>query len=138
MRNGFVASLVALLTGTSLAVAQPAPPVTPEVVPLDVIYETVIEGGPGRFWGSAEYLLFAIKDSQVPVLVSTGPASSAAILDRPGTFPLFGGSDVYNGFRSGGRFVLGYWFDDSQTFGVDASYLFLGSRAVDFGTSGNG
>jgi hypothetical protein len=73
------------------------------------------------------------------VLVSASPASSAAILGRPGTIPLFGGpDDVDNGTRSGGRFTLGYWLNEAQTVGIDGGYLFLGSRAVTFADSGTG
>src|SRR5262249_46381240 len=53
---------------------------------------------------------------------------------------LFGGSGVDNEERSGGRFTAGYWLNRSQTVGVEGSYLFLGSRSVNFaaGTPGAG
>jgi hypothetical protein len=84
-----------------------------------------------RLWGQAEYLLWWIKDSNLPPLVTAGnPASRGAL--GPGTTVLFGGGDVDNEERSGGRFWVGYWFDDDQTWGVEGSYLFLGSRTVPF------
>src|SRR5438093_2308372 len=106
MRNEFLGSLVALLTGTSLVLAQPGVSAPPEGIPptgdssAEGFYSREPCGPAGRIWGSAEYLLWAIKDSPVPVLVTSSPASSAAILGRPGTVPLFGGSDVDNEARS--------------------------------------
>jgi hypothetical protein len=51
---------------------------------------------------------------------------------------LFGGRDVDNEERSGGRFTAGFWLDDCHTVGVEGSYFFLGSRAVQFGAAGTG
>src|SRR5262245_54082974 len=144
MRNGFLGSLLALLTGTSLVLAQPAVPVPPEGVPpgggspAENFFAPEPSGPPVRIWGSAEYLLWVIKDSPLPVLVSSAPAPTTATLGRQGAIPLFGGSDVDNEARSGGRFLLGYWLNESQTIGIDGGYFFLGSRAIGFAASGTG
>lgn len=148
MRNGFLGSLVALLTGTSLALAQPTPssppaPSAPAAPPssastVEVIPDVQPCGPPGRVWVNADYLLWTIKGSPLPVLVTSGPESSSAILDREGTVPLIGGSDANGDARSGGRFTLGAWLNEMQTVGIDAGYLFLGSRAADFAASGTG
>jgi hypothetical protein len=53
----------------------------------------------------------------------------------PGTKVLFGGNDIDNEGRSGGRFTLGYWLDEEQTVGIEGSYFFLAGRSVDFSTS---
>jgi hypothetical protein len=85
-----------------------------------------------RFYVRGEYLLWTIRDSRFPVLATTGPASSDAILGRPGVVPLFGGGSVDNEARSGARFTAGYWFDACQKCGIEGSFFFLGDRAVRF------
>jgi hypothetical protein len=90
----------------------------------------------GRLWGSADALLWWIKNSHTPPLVSTGPPGSGAILGQGGQ-TVFGGS-VDNEGRLGGRFTVGGWLDCDGTSGLEASYLFLGSRGVDFIAGSNG
>jgi hypothetical protein len=93
----------------------------------------------GRFWASGEYLLWWIRDSHLPPLVTASPPASAGILGQPGTIVLFGGR-TENEERSGGRFRAGYWFDCQQTCGIEGGYFFLGSRSVNFtaGSAGAG
>src|SRR5262249_12281711 len=60
-----------------------------------------------RFWFRGEYLLWWIKESPVPALVTTSPPgtprSLAGVLGAPGTSILFDGDE--NSERSGGRFT---------------------------------
>src|SRR5262249_36546591 len=91
----------------------------------------------GRFWASGEYLLWWIRDSHLPPLVTAGPPASGGILGHPDTVVLFGGP-TDNEERSGGRFRAGYWLDGQQTFGVEGGYFFLGSRSVNFTAGGPG
>src|SRR5262245_5302896 len=86
----------------------------------------------GRFWVRGEYLLWWIKDTRVPPLVTASPPGSAGILGNPGPVVLFGGAPIDNEERSGGRFSAGFWFDCEQTIGIEGGYLFLGSRSVSF------
>jgi hypothetical protein len=86
---------------------------------------------PNRFYVSGEYLLWWIKDSKLPPLVTTAPAGSSGAIGAPGTIVLFGGN-LDNEERSGGRFTLGYWFDDCQTLGLETSVFFLANRDVNF------
>ncbi len=86
-------------------------------------------------WVSGEYLLWWIRNSNLPPLVTTSPPASQGILGQPGTTVLFG-SDTTNGVRSGARFTAGYWFDCQQTCGIEGSYFFLGSHAVNFVAGG--
>jgi hypothetical protein len=82
-----------------------------------------------------EYLLWWIKDSHVPALITTGlPGATAlpGVLGQPGTTVLFGGPDVDNQVRSGGRFTGGCWLNNCQTIGLEGSYFFLGPRSVRF------
>jgi len=90
---------------------------------------------------SGDYLLWWIKDSHFPVLITTGAPGATAlpgVLGQPTTTVLFGGSDVDNEERSGGRFRGGLWLDNCHTIGLEASYFFLGSRSVDFNDASNG
>ena len=52
---------------------------------------------------------------------------------------LFGGDRVNRQGQAGGRFTLGYWFDECDTVGVEGSFLFVGNvgdsfRASSFGS----
>jgi Putative beta barrel porin-7 (BBP7) len=98
-------------------------------------------GRPSCFWVSGEALLWWTKGSQVPALITTGVPGATAlpgVLGQPGTTVLFGGSDVDNGVRVGGRFTGGFWLNSCQTIGVEASYFFLGSRSAHFDAASNG
>lgn len=95
---------------------------------------------PRVFWASAEYLIWTIKDADLPPLVTTGPplapVPGVAIggrLNDPGTAVLFGGMINDNEDRSGGRFNLGFWLDPSQCLGIEGSFLFLGERQLRLG-----
>jgi hypothetical protein len=87
---------------------------------------------PSHFWLNADYLLWWIKDSKIPVLLTSGSGSDPlpAALGQPGTAIIFGGGNVNNYNRSGVRFSAGYWFDDDQSFGVEGGYFFLASRSI--------
>lgn len=86
---------------------------------------------PNRLYLSGEYLLWWIKNSNVPPLVTTGPVGSTGAIGAPGTTVLFGGS-VDNEERSGGRFTAGYWFDDCHTLALESTFFFLANRNVNF------
>jgi hypothetical protein len=98
------------------------------------------EPRPTRFWARTEYLLWWIKDSNFPVLLTTGAVTDPrpGALGMPGTGLLFGGSGIDNKERNGGRVAVGYWFDDCQRFGVEAGYFFLGERSVGAFSSASG
>jgi hypothetical protein len=92
-------------------------------------------GPPSCFWVRGEGLLWWIKDSHVPALITTGVPGATAlpgVLGQRGTTVLFGGSDVDNEERLGGRFSGGFWLNSCQTIGVEGSYFFLGSRSERF------
>ncbi len=91
-----------------------------------------------RLYGNAAYLLWTIRDSRLPPLVTTGLVENGGVggdLGRPGTVLLFGGSTVSHEVLSGGRFTIGYWFDPFQTWGLEGNYFFLGERSIRFGAS---
>ncbi|MGE3809520.1 MAG: BBP7 family outer membrane beta-barrel protein, partial [Gemmataceae bacterium] len=93
-----------------------------------------------RFYFSADYLMWWIKDAPVPVpLVVTGgsPANQSPQIGVPGVVTLIGGNDVENQLRHGGRFTAGYWLDQAGSLGFEGSYFFLGSRTVSQRVSSN-
>jgi len=102
-------------------------------------------GPPGRFWISAEYLLWWTKGDPVPPLVTTGPATfpppggpQPGALGTPGTVVLFGGNDINSGPSSGARISAGFWLNDCHTWGIEGSYFFLGPTANVFAVSSSG
>src|SRR5262249_24527877 len=90
-----------------------------------------------RFWVRAEYLLWWIKDGNVPPLVSSGPPQSGAILGRPGVTTLLGGGIDQDSF-SGARITAGLWLDCERTIGLEGGVSFLGTHAADFTLPGTG
>src|SRR5262249_16497946 len=95
-------------------------------------------GPPGRFWFSAEYLLWWIKTGQTPPLLTTSPDSSLGILGQPGTEVLVGGRGLDRDPLHGGRFIAGMWFDCCHTKGFEIGYFFLANRAAHFSAGGPG
>jgi hypothetical protein len=87
-----------------------------------------------RFWFRGEYLLWWLKESPVPALVTTSPPGTpralAGVLGAPGTVILFDGDE--NPERSGGRFTIGFWFDSEQTIGLESTTMFLAERSIVF------
>jgi hypothetical protein len=149
-----LAILIVLLSAGGVGLAQPAPsvgstpviiftqppaPPEPEAAPI-AIPDDVTAQAQGycdptacspRFWGRAEFLLWGFKNSPMPVpVVTAGPVAPnlAPVLLIPGTTPVLGAQTIDAGVHSGGRFTLGYWFDDCQECGAYVSYLFLGTR----------
>lgn len=88
-------------------------------------YLSPLNGG----WANFDYLVWWGKGTQLPPLATTAPsnAPSATLgaLGAPGTQILFGNERVDNGARSGGRIDAGIWLDQTQEFGVGASFLGL-------------
>jgi hypothetical protein len=73
-------------------------------------------------WGSAEHLLWWIKNDRVPPLVTTG---GNGVSSAPGTRVLVDDLNFADDFRQGGRFTLGYQFESAPVIVVEASYFFL-------------
>jgi hypothetical protein len=98
-------------------------------------------GGSGhRFYARAEYLMWWIKNSPAPPLVSASNVSTGtpgAITD-PNTHVIFGGDGIFLQTRSGGRFTAGYWFGDDEAFGVEGSFFFLGQGGAHFAAGSMG
>lgn len=90
--------------------------------------------GCDQFWVDAEYLYWQIKNSPEPVvLVAESSTAPATTID-----PVIGGHSVQNNWRSGGKFSLGYWFEDTRHFGVEANYFFLPKESRSKSVSSSG
>jgi hypothetical protein len=93
-----------------------------------------------RFYVSGEYLLWWIRGSNTPPLVTRGSAGDPipGALGLPGTTVLFGGGSVEDNPFSGGRLNLGYWFGDQHLLGIDFGGFFLGQQGKNFTATSTG
>ena len=96
-----------------------------------------------RFWIRAEYLLWWVDGMNTPPLVtSSDPTTTAAgdvgVLGQLGTNLLYGGSDLSDGVRSGGRLRFGYWLGDDCCLGITGSLWGLGGDDDEFTLSSSG
>jgi hypothetical protein len=162
MRKGFLSTVVSLLAGAGFAVAEPpsvsrtpkpmepaaaAAPAAADAGAASLTTSDCTSGNAcnacdgcdgcnqcgGRVWADADFLLWWIRDSHTPALVTTGSTANAfpGALGQSGTRTLFGG-DIDNDTRAGARFDVGTWLNDDDTLGVGADFLFLGHRSVNF------
>jgi hypothetical protein len=88
---------------------------------------------PGQVWFAPEYLYWRTSRMNVPPLVTSSPfgtpVASTGVLGVPGTATLFGGERGLGEFRSGVRLRAGFWFEPTQTFGLDAGFFYLGQQS---------
>jgi hypothetical protein len=101
--------------------------------------------GNGCFSGlyvRAEYLLWSTSGMDLPVLVTTSPAgtaqANAGILGLATTSVLFGGGEVSDDWRSGGRLVVGWWFDPCRRLGIEGDLFTLEDEGSGFTASSTG
>lgn len=93
----------------------------------------------GRFWFSADYLLWFVRSQPTPPLVTLSPNGTprqlAGVL--PDATTLF--DRVDNNPISGARFQGVYWFPRACNLGIDSSFFFLGptSHTTTFASPGN-
>jgi hypothetical protein len=82
-------------------------------------------------WVRAEYLHWKIDGGRLPPLITTSPAGTptaqAGIVGLPTTRVLFGDDKYLDDWRSGFRLGAGTWLASDRTFGVEASFFYLGS-----------
>lgn len=76
-----------------------------------------------RLWADAEYLHWKIKDSPKPVPLVVAIPEDGRIKN------VLGGNKIRTDWRSGGKFTVGYWSDDSCCLGAEVSYFFLPYRS---------
>lgn len=81
-----------------------------------------------RFWFTADYLLWWMKNSPVPApLITLGDPGDRVpgALGQPGTQVLYGGSGDQLGAFSGVRLGVGFWLDRERTLALEATgFLF--------------
>src|SRR5262249_20309505 len=85
------------------------------------------EPGSPRAWLQGEYLLWWLRQYNVPPLATTGPADVFApgALGQPGTTVLLGGGNRDNEAFQGFRIRGGFWFDDDQQHGLELGWFWL-------------
>jgi hypothetical protein len=99
-------------------------------------------GSRGRFYGSAEYLLWWFDGMHTPPLVTGSPAGTpqaqAGVLGQPNTQVLFGDGDILGGSRDGLRFTAGAWINDYQDIAVEGDIFYFKTESVGFSATGTG
>jgi hypothetical protein len=89
-----------------------------------------------RLWVRPEYLYWWTEGMNVPPLVTTSTAVlDAGVLGRPTTSTLFGGSELNDDWRSGGRLHAGFWLTPLQTFGIEGNLFALEEETTIFQAS---
>ena len=92
-----------------------------------------------RIWGRAEYLHWWTKGMGTPALATTNPVGTsqddAGVLGAAKSSILFGGDDLSDGSRSGGRFTLGMWLDPCQAQAIAVTYTGLQEETDTFEAS---
>lgn len=94
------------------------------------------------FWANVEYLLWQFREAPLPtpVVSRNNDPFSIAALNEVGTQVVYGAgvnAPRYNP-ANGGRCNLGFWFDYFETFGLEASFLWLEKVAHGFEASSPG
>ncbi len=97
-------------------------------------------GCANRYWFEADYLYWQVKraDDPTPFVVANDSLISGDVLDQEGSHTVLGGDHLKSKWRSGGKFALGYWFDDCRTWGAEANYFFLPQNSRTHGVFSNG
>lgn len=98
------------------------------------------EDGPSeRVWVSGEFLLWKMRGSYSPPLITVGPSNLfEAGLDDPGTVIAFGGRRLNHDILPGARLTAGLWLNDSRTVGAEVSYFFLKKKTFRLQLSASG
>jgi hypothetical protein len=85
-----------------------------------------------RVWARGEYLIWWVRGSQVPPLVTTSPPgtpeASAGVLGEPGTLVGIGDHRVNGDARSGARATVGIWLDSEQIWGARVTWFGLEAK----------
>jgi hypothetical protein len=84
----------------------------------------------GRFWITAEYLMWWTRSTQLPVLATTSSVPFNGFLGVGDTVPVLGGDRFGQTLHGGGRFGGVWWFTDQQCCGLDGRMFFLGRNGT--------
>lgn len=92
-----------------------------------------------RLYGELEYVLTWFDDRSPPPLVGTSPPVFPAIFPGPvATNVLYGGDRTDFGGIDGLRATAGYWLDDQQNLGIEASGFLTERASTGFAAGHNG
>ncbi len=114
----------------------PAAPTAPPT-PFEAATEETTGPLP-KAWERMEYLLWWIRGTHLPPLISANNTQTVPVLSESSTSLVTGNSVLDNKDRSGGRFTVGWALDSAQTFGLEGNYFFLGSRTTTVGAGSSG
>lgn len=103
------------------------------------------DGGalPYRWYASADYLYWWIRDGGLPPLVTTGSANDPVpgVINPtlgPSTQVLYGNESLDTQGRSGARVEIGRWFGACTPWAIEGGFFFLGQRTASFTAGGDG
>ena len=85
-------------------------------------------------WAELEFLLWWRSGRYFPALATT-PAPG--VVGEPGVRVLFGGGELTEQARPGGRLNFGMWLEPCQTIGIGGSFLTLGNARARFSADEN-
>lgn len=105
------------------AVPSEPPPVVDEPPP-----EPTVAGPLPSSWGRYDLLFWWAKAQPLPPLVTGSRVGGNPVLGGPNTVVLVGGRALDSQDSAGARFTWGWNIATDHTFGLEISYLFLGSR----------
>jgi hypothetical protein len=74
-------------------------------------------------WVNVDYLLWSVSGYDLPPLVTAAPNTEVPDLGNPNTAVLFGGNEVDDELRSGGRIRMGMWLDSHQSAGIEGHFF---------------
>lgn len=96
----------------------------------------------GRHWVMGEYLMWWMKGSNVPALLTTSdngtPVGQAGVLGNNATSTLYPNSNFDDQERHGGRLRAGMWLDPCRRIGIQGDYFQLGNLSNNFALNSNG
>jgi hypothetical protein len=137
--RGAIAVKAAAFASVVLGLAGAVPPASAADVPLAT---KAPPPAAGQFWAEVDYLAWTVKGDKLPPLVTSSPPgtirSQAGVLGFPGTSVLFGDSTVNDGWRSGLRAQIGYWFDSQKTRGLEGGAFGLEQVSTGFSAASGG
>ena len=84
-------------------------------------------------WAEFEYLVWWRSGRWFPPLVTTQPNSGVL----PDATVLFGGQNISEQARAGGRLDVGVWLDACRTLGLGGHYLAVGEAPIEYAVNSN-
>jgi hypothetical protein len=98
---------------------------------------TALLSGPNRLELRADLLLWWVKSSAAPALLTTSSPEFNGILGQGDTRVIYGNDQLASSLHTGGRFGTTYWLDDCKHWGLDGNIWFLGRNGKEFNTDTN-